>query len=165
MVNIIDGAGRSIDFQGQSTMVKRPVKRMKREEVMLSVDNSSQPWGQKISFDSKSPGFLGIGKSSDYERNWHVSLSLSDLGAEGKEQANKGLQNQPKFPKSALLHGSEMSKESISNLRIARPPADGRGRNHLLPRYWPRITDQELKQISGEYPKSFWFFILISYNL
>ena len=38
-------------------------------------------------------------------------------------------------------------------LRVARPPGEGRGRNQLLPRYWPRITDQELKQInSGEYP-------------
>lgn len=39
------------------------------------------------------------------------------------------------------------------SLRVARPPGEGRGRNQLLPRYWPRITDQELKQInSGEYP-------------
>jgi hypothetical protein len=38
-------------------------------------------------------------------------------------------------------------------LRVARPPGEGRGRNQLLPRYWPRITDQELQQItSGEYP-------------
>ncbi|EYU36907.1 hypothetical protein MIMGU_mgv1a001615mg [Erythranthe guttata] len=34
--------------------------------------------------------------------------------------------------------------------RVARPPADGRGRNLLLPRYWPRITDQELQQLSGD---------------
>ncbi|KAK2632500.1 hypothetical protein EUGRSUZ_L01474 [Eucalyptus grandis] len=30
--------------------------------------------------------------------------------------------------------------------------SQARGRNQLLPRYWPRITDQELQQISGEYP-------------
>lgn len=41
-------------------------------------------------------------------------------------------------------------------LRVARPPGEGRGRNQLLPRYWPRITDQELQQItSGEYPLLF----------
>ncbi|KAG0583841.1 hypothetical protein KC19_3G166000 [Ceratodon purpureus] len=34
-------------------------------------------------------------------------------------------------------------------LRVARPPGEGRGRNQLLPRYWPRITDQELKQINS----------------
>lgn len=27
-----------------------------------------------------------------------------------------------------------------------------RDRNQLLPRYWPKISDQELQQISGEYP-------------
>ncbi|KAL6657361.1 hypothetical protein ACP70R_005141 [Stipagrostis hirtigluma subsp. patula] len=44
------------------------------------------------------------------------------------------------------------TKDVFPNLRVARPPAEGRGRNQLLPRYWPRITDQELQQISGEYP-------------
>jgi hypothetical protein len=43
-------------------------------------------------------------------------------------------------------------KDGFPHLRVARPPAEGRGRNQLLPRYWPRITDQELQQISGEYP-------------
>ncbi|KAG6736797.1 hypothetical protein POTOM_060309 [Populus tomentosa] len=38
----------------------------------------------------------------------------------------------------------------VSQIRVARPPAEGRGRNQLLPRYWPRITDQELQQISGD---------------
>ena len=38
----------------------------------------------------------------------------------------------------------------------ARPQADTRVRNQLLPRYWPRITDQELQKISGEYPLILW---------
>jgi hypothetical protein len=57
------------------------------------------------------------------------------------------------------LHAGEPSPptEAKSNengsVRIPRPPGQGRGRNQLLPRYWPRITDQELQQISsGEYP-------------
>lgn len=41
-------------------------------------------------------------------------------------------------------------KDGFPHLRVARPPAEGRGRNQLLPRYWPRITDQELQQISGD---------------
>jgi hypothetical protein len=44
------------------------------------------------------------------------------------------------------------TRDMFPHLRVARPPAEGRGRNQLLPRYWPRITDQELQQISGEYP-------------
>ncbi|GJN33429.1 hypothetical protein PR202_gb22027 [Eleusine coracana subsp. coracana] len=42
------------------------------------------------------------------------------------------------------------TRDVFSHLRVARPPAEGRGRNQLLPRYWPRITDQELQQISGD---------------
>ncbi|CAD6216678.1 unnamed protein product [Miscanthus lutarioriparius] len=42
------------------------------------------------------------------------------------------------------------TRDMFPHLRVARPPAEGRGRNQLLPRYWPRITDQELQQISGD---------------
>ncbi|XP_017698753.2 B3 domain-containing transcription repressor VAL2-like [Phoenix dactylifera] len=45
---------------------------------------------------------------------------------------------------------SEASKEIFSGMSVARPPGEGRVRNQLLPRYWPRITDQELRQISGD---------------
>ncbi|KAL6568752.1 hypothetical protein OROHE_004436 [Orobanche hederae] len=40
-----------------------------------------------------------------------------------------------------------------SPIRVARPPVEGRIKNQLLPRYWPRMTDQELQQISGMYPE------------
>lgn len=76
----------------------------------------------------------------------------------------------PKPPKSALPTGLEAntSMASQAQIRVARPPAEGRGRNQLLPRYWPRITDQELQQISGEYPLfcvSNVFFSLFTYLL
>ncbi|XP_062166167.1 B3 domain-containing transcription repressor VAL2-like isoform X4 [Alnus glutinosa] len=56
----------------------------------------------------------------------------------------------PKPPRSALAGGLEANAGVVSQIRVARPPAEGRGRNQLLPRYWPRITDQELQQISGD---------------
>ncbi|XP_050211286.1 B3 domain-containing transcription repressor VAL2 isoform X2 [Mercurialis annua] len=56
----------------------------------------------------------------------------------------------PKPPKSALAAGLEANDSMVSQIRVARPPAEGRGRNQLLPRYWPRITDQELQQISAD---------------
>lgn len=56
----------------------------------------------------------------------------------------------PKPPRSTIGTGLEASAGMVSQIRVARPPAEGRGRNQLLPRYWPRITDQELQQISGE---------------
>lgn len=71
-----------------------------------------------------------------------------------------GQRSRPIFPK-PLKTGTTVSSETRKGMtplvRIARPPAEGRGKNQLLPRYWPRITDQELEQLSGEYPFYFQF--------
>ncbi|XP_038987699.1 B3 domain-containing protein Os07g0563300-like [Phoenix dactylifera] len=40
--------------------------------------------------------------------------------------------------------------ELQAQMRNGRPRVDARARTQLLPRYWPRITDQELQQISGD---------------
>ncbi|KAF7816239.1 B3 domain-containing transcription repressor VAL1 isoform X1 [Senna tora] len=55
----------------------------------------------------------------------------------------------PKPSKTGIIMNVETNKGMNFQARIARPPADGRGKNQLLPRYWPRITDQELEQLSG----------------
>ncbi|KAG6418058.1 hypothetical protein SASPL_120257 [Salvia splendens] len=74
--------------------------------------------------------------------------------AEGSEQRKGSLREALnillKPPKPSPTVGSEMNKGTVSQVRVARPPAEGRGRNQLLPRYWPRITDQELQQLSGD---------------
>ncbi|XP_057772571.1 B3 domain-containing transcription repressor VAL2-like isoform X2 [Salvia miltiorrhiza] len=76
---------------------------------------------------------------------------------EGNEPTKGSLQHgqrarhiSPKPPKPSPVAGLEVSKAAASQTRVPRPPADGRGRNQLLPRYWPRITDQELQQLSGD---------------
>ncbi|XP_073225166.1 B3 domain-containing transcription repressor VAL1 isoform X2 [Cicer arietinum] len=56
----------------------------------------------------------------------------------------------PKLLKTGLTMNVETEKGMVSQSRIARPPADGRGKSQLLPRYWPRITDQELERLSGD---------------
>lgn len=57
------------------------------------------------------------------------------------------------------ITNTDTKNNETGSVRVARPPGQGRGRNQLLPRYWPRITDQELQQItSGEYPYNFLFF-------
>ncbi|KAK9156210.1 hypothetical protein Sjap_003690 [Stephania japonica] len=42
--------------------------------------------------------------------------------------------------------GDSSGRTHLSN---GRSRGDGRGRNQLLPRYWPKISDQELQHISG----------------
>ncbi|GAB4824272.1 hypothetical protein Ancab_007159 [Ancistrocladus abbreviatus] len=56
----------------------------------------------------------------------------------------------PKLPKNNPTKVSDANKGSAPRMRVARPPAEGRLRNQLLPRYWPRITDQELQQLCGD---------------
>ncbi|XP_021642881.2 B3 domain-containing transcription repressor VAL2 isoform X2 [Hevea brasiliensis] len=56
----------------------------------------------------------------------------------------------PKLPKPGSAGSSETNNAVVPELRIARTPAEGRGKNQLLPRYWPRITDLELQQLSGD---------------
>lgn len=48
--------------------------------------------------------------------------------------------------------GMDPNGSLVSQIHVARPPPEGRGKTQLLPRYWPRITDQELQQLSGQYP-------------
>ncbi|GMH30325.1 hypothetical protein Nepgr_032168 [Nepenthes gracilis] len=43
-----------------------------------------------------------------------------------------------------------VDSSSDAHLHNTKLRADPRGRNQLLPRYWPRISDQELQQISGD---------------
>lgn len=63
------------------------------------------------------------------------------------------------------LNSIDSTGESPAHMRNGRGRFDPRARSHLLPRYWPRITDQELQQISGEYPLHLFAFAIIQFNL
>ncbi|KAK6122173.1 hypothetical protein DH2020_044084 [Rehmannia glutinosa] len=95
--------------------------------------------------------------------NFSLSTPLSTVQpfpggiAEGSEQSKGSFQHRQrprhifaKPPKPSPVAGPDTSKGAVSQTRVPRPPAEGRGRNQLLPRYWPRITDQELQQLSGD---------------
>ncbi|URE41239.1 B3 domain-containing protein [Musa troglodytarum] len=86
-----------------------------------------------------------------------LALHMACSMAEGKDERNtlSALQQmqRPQYIlakplKTCTRSFSEASKNGLPYMRVARPPAEGR--NQLLPRYWPRITDQELQQISGD---------------
>ncbi|XP_043705512.1 B3 domain-containing protein Os07g0679700-like [Telopea speciosissima] len=61
-----------------------------------------------------------------------------------------GSHHLPKLLKMGHSTGLDDNKDMLPHIRVARPPAEGQVRSQLLPRYWPRITDQELQQISGD---------------
>ncbi|CAK9141792.1 unnamed protein product [Ilex paraguariensis] len=57
----------------------------------------------------------------------------------------------PPSPAGKQLCGSNgMDSSAEAQIRNGKPRGDSRGRNQLFSRYWPRITDQELQQISGD---------------
>ncbi|CAH2060025.1 unnamed protein product [Thlaspi arvense] len=51
--------------------------------------------------------------------------------------------------KSVLGTPTPPGASKSAQARIGRPPVEGRGKGHLLPRYWPKYTDKEVQQISG----------------
>ncbi|EEF40926.1 transcription factor, putative [Ricinus communis] len=56
----------------------------------------------------------------------------------------------PSLPKQ--FHGNlhnGVDSSIDTHIRNGRPRVDARARSQLLPRYWPRFTDEELQQISG----------------
>ncbi|KAJ9543375.1 hypothetical protein OSB04_023082 [Centaurea solstitialis] len=66
------------------------------------------------------------------------------------KQEQRPHQKLSKPSKSGVSVRAQTIKGMGSDNRVARAPAEGRGRSQLLPRYWPKITDQELLQISGD---------------
>lgn len=121
----------------------------------FKADNSRPREGVKNMFESLAQPSLNFSLTTPSGSSNNI-LPFPGGIAEGSERSKgsflQALHILPKPPKPSSTVGSETNKETVSQARVARPPAEGRGRNQLLPRYWPRITDQELQQISGEYP-------------
>uniref|UniRef100_A0A7N0VK51 Uncharacterized protein n=1 Tax=Kalanchoe fedtschenkoi TaxID=63787 RepID=A0A7N0VK51_KALFE len=101
---------------------------------------------------------LNIGLSTPPDPS-NFSAKFSSGVVEGREliklpspfqQSQRSRVILPKPSKCGLSLSADASKGMVQQPRVARPPAEGRGRNQLLPRYWPRITDQELQQLSGD---------------
>lgn len=106
-----------------------------------------------LKFSLTSP--LGSSNSVLPSPSGHVPggiVEANELTKGSSLHGQRGRHISPKPPKPSPVAGSEANKGSASQTRVPRPPTEGRGRNQLLPRYWPRITDQELQQLSGEYP-------------
>ncbi|GAB2272079.1 hypothetical protein Dimus_006898 [Dionaea muscipula] len=113
------------------------------------------------------PSVNGLAKDTS-ELPFHPDLSFSLGVTMGKSQSFSGIvveEREPSGPPTFLQQGPpsghllpqlpkpasfDASVNLVPQMRVVRPPVESRGRNQLLPRYWPRITDQELQQISGD---------------
>ncbi|PIN02719.1 hypothetical protein CDL12_24761 [Handroanthus impetiginosus] len=152
------------------------LEQVKQEDSVLKTRQSNKRL-LNLAQQSSSSAFLKADniRSKDEVKDMYESLALPSLnfslttslgssssvppfaGTEGSEQSKGSFQPGqkarhilPKPPKPGPTAGLETNKGTVSQTRVARPPAEGRGRSQLLPRYWPRITDQELQQLSGD---------------
>ncbi|XP_038690379.1 B3 domain-containing protein Os07g0563300-like [Tripterygium wilfordii] len=109
------------------------------EQLSSSITLSHQ--SSSLRDDSSTPQFgVHLPCSSPKDTNGHI-------GASGIH-----LQATPPPPLAKQFHGNlhnGVDSTGETQSRNGRPRADGRGRSQLLSRYWPRFTDQELQQISG----------------
>ncbi|XP_052187292.1 B3 domain-containing transcription repressor VAL1 isoform X2 [Diospyros lotus] len=133
-----------------------PMQQPVRASVFAKPENS-RPISVKDVYESLAQPSLSfsLNTPSDTSNSLPPALGGNVLDREQKknpplQQVQRMLNILPKHPKTGLSIGSEVNNGMVSQTRVARAPAEGRGRNQLLPRYWPRITDQELQQISGD---------------
>ncbi|GMP74831.1 hypothetical protein CsSME_00032124 [Camellia sinensis var. sinensis] len=121
-------------------------------EILENGINSGEQASPSINVPQKS-SFLKIDTSTSH---FGLGVSSSSLN-ESNDQTKVSGCHAPRPTPPPLIgkqfcghNGVDSSGET--QIRNGRPRSDARSRNQLLPRYWPRITDQELQQISGKYP-------------
>ncbi|XP_024528328.1 B3 domain-containing protein Os07g0563300 isoform X1 [Selaginella moellendorffii] len=135
---------------------KREVTYMEEMEK-LAVTRESPGTQTEVASLNTSLG-LGMGIKVDDTAAGNLFQTESPAsGGEAKENPSKyspipyrprhrQVGKQPVPPRVPL---SGAAPEPTNDPRVARPPADSKGRNQLLPRYWPRITDQEIQQFTS----------------
>ncbi|RDY07748.1 B3 domain-containing transcription repressor VAL1, partial [Mucuna pruriens] len=122
--------------------------------TFTTLENNRPTWETKSMHKSSSLN-ISLGTSSA-NSVLPSALEIIEGRLEGKASSCPFHQGQRSLSilSKPLMNGITMNLEANKGLtsqeRIARPPADGRGKNLLLSRYWPRITDQELQQLSGD---------------
>ncbi|KAE8703037.1 B3 domain-containing transcription repressor VAL2 [Hibiscus syriacus] len=154
-----DDSGRSFGQMKQEKFL--PPARESGSTCLSNIDQGSDGWVQAVKpttsriniYESLPQTNLSISLGGSFgNQNAFPSLVVDERGKMSSvlQQAYKSRHLLPKPPMSVLATGLKLNAGMVPQIRVARPPAEGRGRNQLLPRYWPRITDQELQQISGD---------------
>ncbi|KAK2386548.1 B3 domain-containing transcription repressor VAL1 [Trifolium repens] len=137
-----------------SNMIKPSVQSL----TFSTLENNRPTWEMKNMHESNAKPSLNMCLGNPSGNNSFPPSAGENIEGrlEGKMSPtfHQGPRSRPILPKllktGLTMNGGETEKGTTSQPRIARPPGDGRGKNQLLPRYWPRITDQELERLSGD---------------
>ncbi|KAJ8753841.1 hypothetical protein K2173_000095 [Erythroxylum novogranatense] len=179
ITNVAEADGMRHIFQLRNGEANGFVNQMKQENILLpggDIGSTSSPKFDQASNEFSQPAKSETGKSIIAAKDLHDPLAQTNLSitlgtslgnpnffpgtamdermqSKASSSLTQGLRSRhllPKPPKSSPPTALGANAGMVSQIRVARPPVEGRGRNQLLPRYWPRITDQELRQISGD---------------
>jgi len=161
-----DDIDSCIDLNREDMRFSNVMKPSNHSLKFTALENNRPSWESRSMHRSSSLN-ISLGDSSG---NSVLPSALESVEGrfEGKtssssfHQGQRSLSMMPKPLMNAITINMETSNGMISQERVARPPTDGKGKNMLLSRYWPRITDQELQQLSGEYPLYFCLLVLFS---
>lgn len=175
-----DGIDPALLLPHQNDKTNRPIGQIKMEEAVHPAGESGSTFSSNLcqasaesSKNSKLDsynGYKGVTEihGSTVQTNLSIALCApspniklfpptlddGDLNktTSSLQQGSRSRNLLPKPPKSTSALVPDANAGIISQIRVARPPVEGRIKNQLLPRYWPRTTYEELQQISGEYP-------------
>jgi len=155
-----------IDLNREDMRFSNVMKPSNHSLKFSTLENTRPTWESR-SMHRSSPLNISLGASSG---NSVLPSALeivegrfdSKTPSSSFHQGQRSLSIMHKPLMNAMTMNMETSNGMISQERVARPPTDGKGKNMLLSRYWPRITDQELQQLSGEYPLYFCLILLFS---
>lgn len=114
----------------------------KEDRGYLNVMKHSSPLSRPFTSENNRPTW-------ETKNNMDELLSLKISLFQQEQKSHPLLTNQTK---NGVTMNLEANKGLISHERIGRPYVDVKGKSQLLSRYWPRITNQELEKLSGEYP-------------
>ncbi|PHT90595.1 hypothetical protein T459_05708, partial [Capsicum annuum] len=112
---------------------------LNREEPQSCISGPRQL--SYASNDLSAPSFgLTVGSACNYEPTDHSKVSVS---VPQQTTVSNSLGKQ-------LGGHATVDSAGETQVRNSKIRGDGRGKHHLLPRYWPRITDEELQRLSED---------------
>jgi hypothetical protein len=143
-------------FREGNTSFSNVIKPSVQSLTFSTLENNRPTWEMKNMHESNAKPSLNMCLGNPSGNNSFPTSAGENIEGKMSPTFHQGPRSRPILPKllktGLTMNGGETEKGTTSQPRIARPPGDGRGKNQLLPRYWPRITDQELERLSGEYP-------------
>lgn len=149
-------------FREEDTRFSNVLKQSNHSLTFTTIENKRPTWESKNMHEllSLTSGNYTFPSATKIVEGRHEGKTT-----QGPPPLHQGRTSYPILPKpsmTGLTMNLERNKGMISEARTPRPPGEWRGKSFLLSRYWPKITDQELEQLSGEYP--FIFIILVYYT-